>query len=299
MIFNQSTKVMNEEMINLLAESKSLELDFDTEALIYDIKKIEELKHESKDKMRNKSYSNIIEYLKELLKLAKSRKKYNLKFMFERNEIVGFPVRTVKIDEPKLKVDLSFSDYLRFKNGTLIKLKYNNLMDGLALELSSCDLGYEVEEIEKSLEDVGLVAYYNSDVLGDYLESDLARSLSEYRREASDYYSMKDKVALSYFGDKCADMTYYTEMMEKTSKYATSLIVFDILSNMSNELQLAAVYKDEIIIYVDKIVVDEALIHKLSEPHIAKIFGRNIAFKTDVEVVIIERGKEDEGIEDK
>lgn len=293
MYINQNTKLNGCLLNTMLDKYGKYTAKFDKSTIEYDLNLIKEKLEAEKRKLERKSYTEIIKYLSKLLKIIEKCSNDGVEISFETDDrkIGGFPIETIKIDEPQLKLKLEYLDYVSLDgSATVIRVNYNHLMRGLALELARDDLGLSIEEVEDALENTSLVSVNSSDMLEQFMEDeDLSRVIASFKVGESEYVDKITKEAKNYYLDKVKDNKTYAEIMDSTMKKTIAYITCEILTdfsdlNISEALRVIAVYNDEIVFAVpDKL--EESILDIINRPVCALILGRKFVFSPKIRIL--------------
>lgn len=290
MYINQNSKVNDCLLNSMLEKYGKYSARLDEACIRDDINLVNSFLEKEKNKLKVKSYKQIKSYLEKLLNICKEDRKISIAFETDGKQIGGFPLNTMKVDEPKLGLRLEYLDYVVIaSNLSIVRLNYSHLMSGLALEVAKDDLGYDMEYVEEQLKETSLVVVNDSSILDTFMEDDdLSRVVSEFRIGESDYYDKVKKEAHSYFLDKVKDTYSYAGIISSTMKKAMALIAADLLYQFSNydddlSVGILAIYDDELVLVASKI--DRNILNILNKPICALILGRKFIFNTAVNII--------------
>lgn len=293
MYINQNTKLNGCLLNTMLDKYGKYTAKFDKSTIEYDLNVIKEKLETEKRKLERKSYTEIAKYLSKLLKMVEKCNNDSVEISFETDDrkIGGFPIETIKIDEPQLNLKLEYLDYVSLdESTTIIRVNYNHLMRGLALELARDDLGLSIEEVEDALESTSLVSVNSSDILEQFMEDeDLSRVIAAFKVGESEYVDKLTKEAKNYYLDRVKDNKTYAEIMDSTMKKTIAYITCEILTdfsdlNRSEALRIIAAYNDEIVFAVpDKL--EESILDIINRPVCALILGRKFVFSPEIRIL--------------
>ena len=283
----QDYRISKDATNKLLEEFGRTKVDMNSVAIRDDIDRLgRDMKQYDFDKYV-KNCKAIIAYLKKLLALTKDGGELEIEFQHNGEYIESSPIEVRKFKD----FNIQTTDYFDLKSKSVITLDYSSLLDGIALEIGYYDLGFNMEEIEDKLKEVGIVANYDIDVLGDIYERGLYGQLYGMRVDDTPYLSVNGKDMHDYYGEKHKGNKVYKNILDSTAKKTMGIIVHDILTEAKNigavgcKIELVGVYDDSLVILVDKeCSEDSEIVNKLAQPQVVRMFGRKFLFKPDVQI---------------
>lgn len=285
-----SERVLN----NLLESHGDYAITLDINSIEYDISIVNKKLETEKSKLKIKSYTEIKKYLAKLKRAYENQRKETMSIMFDTDgiKVGGFPLETIKIDEPSLDIKLEYADYIVLPptvKAKIVRLNFRPLMSALALEIARDDLGFSVKDVEEILEDTNLISVHSGSEINVLTDGDdLCRIVAGFKIGESEYYDKILKEARSYYLDKVRDNISYAGMIDFTMKKTMSVIICNMLKELDEyepqqKVKLLAVYDDELVLAVSSL--DDKASEIMSRPVTALVLGRKFIFNTTMTVV--------------
>lgn len=298
MLFIKNDSNVEVDKLNeLLCKFKLDDLELDIDSIKYDINR---LKNKSVKGISRENFFNLkntLDYLNKLLGIAQVSmvKPVDLVFSYRDLNIHSRPFLTKSI--PSLDIDTF--DYFKINDKNVIKVSYESLMNALAFEVAHYDIGFEIEDIENSFKELGLLGIHKQDQFYKVMEEDITyKVLSGFKVSKSPHLTPDKRYFYSYFNDKLKNETsYYREVIDCSLNKAMAIILNYVLGQLVNvcnneeqdkSVAIAGIYEDSFVILVDKCVNIDNILEILTESLVIRLFTRNFEFHPQVEKLELE-----------
>lgn len=279
----QDYKVDNRSIDKLLDKYGRVRVKLNHQAIKDDIEKIKEIAEASNKKIYVKNCWRIVDYLDKLGKVAKNEDAINLAFKYNGKFIESSPIEVRKIHG----FNVQTTDYFDVMGKSVLTLDYSKLIDAMALDIGYIDMGYTDKEIEDRLKDIGIVATYDSDELGDLLDEKVYSILYGLKIDDSPYVSADNKSMYDYFGEQIRDRISYMGSLDSSSRKTMTIVAMDVMTEAmkhSCNIELAGIYEDSLVILVPDECNTEELSEKLAQPQVIRLLGRKFLFKPIIQI---------------
>lgn len=248
----------------------------DKEVIQIDINKLKVMLEKDITQTQKTNITNILKYLSKILKHCDSNTVHIRHRLSDKQFIRSdlFEVRSIPY------YDINAINYFKIKDGTVIELDFSNIIDGINFECMYKDLGYDNDDINNKLKDIGVIGIYDlPDNLIEYGCSDdgMVMKIGDCpNKYGSDMYN--------YFNKK-VDSVYYRETVETNENMALNCLYLQLCDKLAgeNKFNVWRVRDKVITIYTTNSNCIK-LIREL-DGVVVRLFGRQFLFKIDKKIM--------------
>lgn len=234
----------------------------------------------------NTSIRNIIEYLESIRDSVKDDNNIcSLEFSMQDYKLVSKPFLTKKVHYFNIEstdyIDIDTEEY------AVVNVEYAQLMNAVAFEMCSEDLGYSFEDMENILEDVPILGVNSGEKITDIIDNlDDFDYVKAYgcMIDKTKYASMHKKIYTDYFGDEVQSSGGYRTLLLNSFEKIMCIIVDEVTKELMAEnikMRLAGVYESSYVLVVRRKEL-EILTDKLSKEVAIRLFGRYFKYMPEV-----------------
>lgn len=267
--------------LELLDKFKLSKESFNIDVLNDDIERIKKIIDTTRNKAKLNKANLTLKYLLDIKQKINTDVNLEIKMFTDGKKIFSKPIDLKKIDT----FNILGTDYINISNKNLMVISYRKLINALAFDASYLDLGVTLDEVEKELEELGIINIYPDDKLNTLLDDIKYEYIMSMIVGETTYTSVNRQHFTDYFGDKVKNTDKYSDIIRQTSNRIMTIIVDDILNKAKEnniEFKIAAVHIDSIAFVIDKEQVKK--VDKLNLNQVVQIFGRKFEFKPEVEI---------------
>ena len=273
--------------INYYSKLDTVKIKLDKSVINKDINRLNTYLQDTKNKYNKDNLKALIKYLNKI------ENKNNLEICWNLRDDIPYSYPVTFINE--LVYNINTCNYILLdKTESLVEIDLSDLAEIISFELMYEDLGESHASIERKLTNCGILGFENQEHLMNVIRENNKESREsvyelskKLKISESPYFSKQDKTMYDYFLNKQFKVDNYKEVVDYSCKYASAIIMNDILKN-ANKLKVSL---QPIEIDGRKIVfiINEHDINKLKDRILDDIsiraFGRQFLITSRVSII--------------
>lgn len=273
--------------INYYSKLDTVKIKLDKSVINKDINRLNTYLQDTKNKYNKDNLKALIKYLNKI------ENKNNLEICWNLRDDIPYSYPVTFINEPVYNIN-TCNYILLDKTESLVEIDLSDLAEIISFELMYEDLGESHASIERKLTNCGILGFENQEHLMNVIRENNKESREsvyelskKLKISESPYFSKQDKTMYDYFLNKQFKVDNYKEVVDYSCKYASAIIMNDILKN-ANKLKVSL---QPIEIDGRKIVfiINEHDINKLEDRILDDIsiraFGRQFLITSSVSII--------------
>lgn len=271
---------------SLVSKVSDTEIKLNTEIITEDIHKIENMMASAKNKSDKANMEGIVKYLKKLRSKVDSSGNFQFTWMLDKWKVRAYPFELRHFEPYKVQA----TDYIELNGSSIVKIDYRNVFEIIAFDMMYRDLGYDLEDIEKQLEHVGIAAVVGDNQIMPIMDGDSPVDLSKvFKMGDSPYASADCKMSWDYFGtaalpgEEAFDTGRYRDCVGRSIEFAICLILKELIERFNDnslKFRICALNEDGLYFMVDNL--NSVDIYNIIDSVVVRAFGRRFEVKPNI-----------------